>query len=155
MSVPIPRKDIVNQACVSIDELLFSCLINSLLRSIQYCLVDNISTFHLPIFTEQEFLCFWWPCLSCSIERTICGDGKWRKNPSGSSSASGGTAQAIQSTAAHWESESANEKWLILNLMKSWPKTENWHHLLALIRLPKINIFLTVKLNGRFQSPKK
>ncbi len=139
--------------------MLFSSLINSLLCSIQYCLVDNISTFHLPIFTEQEFLCFWWPCLSCSIERAICGDGKWRKDPSGSSSASGGTAQTIPSTAAHWESESANENWQFLwndwlNLMNSWPKTENWHHLLALIRLPKKNIFLAVKLNEHFQSPK-
>lgn len=38
--------------------------------------------------------------------------------------------------------------------MNSWPKTENWHHLLTLSRLSKINIFLTVELNGNSQSPK-
>uniref|UniRef100_A0A8C1YSD0 Golgin A3 n=1 Tax=Cyprinus carpio TaxID=7962 RepID=A0A8C1YSD0_CYPCA len=55
--VPIPRKYIVNQACLSIDELLFSCIINSLLHSIQYCLVDNISTFHF-LFVSLYFLSF-------------------------------------------------------------------------------------------------
>uniref|UniRef100_A0A8C1TUE7 Golgin A3 n=1 Tax=Cyprinus carpio TaxID=7962 RepID=A0A8C1TUE7_CYPCA len=44
-------------ACLSIDELLFSCIINSLLHSIQYCLVDNISTFHF-LFVSLYFLSF-------------------------------------------------------------------------------------------------